>query len=179
MKRLILCLAGGLLLLLAACGSRQGKEESGIRVLMLDGEKTRPPQQMEPVSASDEIAFKGKTWHSILTRRPNNDLPLVKNEQGELFVDNEVTLQLLSGGKALVEKTFTKNYFAPWVSVDFLKHAILEGFIFDKVTPQAIHYAVTLCYPQSDLYVPLSVAIAADGKITVEKQEMMEEPYEE
>ncbi len=39
-------------------------------------------------------------------------------------------------------------------------------------------YAASICYPQSDLYIPLSITVSADGKISIAKEELLEEVYE-
>jgi MinD superfamily P-loop ATPase len=39
--------------------------------------------------------------------------------------------------------------------------------------------AASICYPQSDLYVPLRLTVSADGKISMAKEELLEEVYGE
>ena len=46
---------------------------------------------------------------------------------------------------------------------------VCEGFV----------YAASICYPQTDLYVPVSITISTDGKISMKKEELLEEVYEE
>ena len=51
--------------------------------------------------------------------------------------------------------------------------------LYDKTTPQGIIYAASICYPQTDLYVPLRLTVSADGKISMAKEELLEDVYEE
>ena len=44
---------------------------------------------------------------------------------------------------------------------------------------QGIIYAASICYPQTDLYVPLRLTVSADGKISMAKEELLEDVYEE
>ena len=113
-----------------------------------------------------------------MVRRPDDSLPVVTNEQGEKFVDNRITLRITSGGKSIVNKEFTKESFASLVGAKFLKHSILEGLVYDKNTSKGMVYAASICYPQSDLYIPLSITVSADGKISIAKEELLEEVYE-
>ena len=76
-------------------------------------------------------------------------------------------------------KTFTKNDFSSVVDADFLSKSILEGIVYDKTTPQGFVYAASVCYPQTDYYIPLSITITADGKMTIEKVDILEEDYSE
>ena len=54
-----------------------------------------------------------------------------------------------------------------------------KGLVYDKTTPQGIMYAASICYPQTDLYVPLRLTVSADGKISMAKEELLEDVYEE
>ena len=56
-----------------------------------------------------------------------------------------------------------------------MKQFILEGLVYDKTTPKGIVYAASICYPQTDLYIPLSLTITPDGKITMMKEELLED----
>ena len=112
-------------------------------------------------------------------RRPDESLPIVKNEQGEKFVDNRITLRITCGGKQVVDKVFTKDNFASLVDAKFMKYSILEGLVYDKTTPQGIIYAASVCYPQSDLYVPSPADGFRGWQISMAKEELLEEVYGE
>ena len=79
----------------------------------------------------------------------------------------------------MLNKTFTKNDFSSVVDANFLSKSILEGIVYDKTTPQGIVYAASVCYPQTDLYMPLSITITADGKMSIQKVDMLEEDYDD
>ena len=84
-------------------------------------------------------------------------------------------LHLTRGNETVLNKTFTKNDFSSVVDAKFLSKSILEGIEYDKTTPQGIVYAASVCYPQTDLYMPLSITITADGKMSIQKVDMLEE----
>lgn len=48
-----------------------------------------------------------------------------------------------------------------------------------KQLPRDFVYAASICYPQTDLYVPVSITISTEGKISMKKEELLEEVYEE
>ena len=97
------------------------------------------------------------------------------NELGDTYVDNKIVLHLTRGNETVLNKTFTKNDFSSVVDAKFLSKSILEGIVYDKTTPQGIVYAASVCYPQTDLYMPLSITITADGKMSIQKVDMLEE----
>ena len=61
----------------------------------------------------------------------------------------------------------------------FKANGVLEGFVFDDVTDGGLRFATSVSYPQSDMYIPLTVIIAADGTIAISRETVLEEPAEE
>ena len=58
---------------------------------------------------------------------------------------------------------------------NFSRNLYWEGLVYDKTTSQGIVYAASVCYPQTDLYMPLSITITADGKMSIRKVDMLDE----
>ncbi len=115
----------------------------------------------------------------MVLRTPDENLPHVVNEMGDTYVDNKIVLRLTRGSEKVFDKTFTKNDFSSVVDAKFLSNSVLEGIVYDKTTPQGIVYASSVCYPQTDLYMPLSITITADGKMSIQKVDMLEEAYDD
>lgn len=175
MKNIVYLWACVSVVFFTACSSQDKNKKDGMQVLMQDSTQLAGPERMQISDIKTTFTFKGKEYHSSVVRRPDETLPIVKNEQGEKFVDNRITLRITSGGKQVVDKVFTKDNFASLVDAKFMKYAILEGLVYDKTTPQGIIYAASVCYPQSDLYVPIRLTITSDGKISMAKEELMED----
>ena len=98
---------------------------------------------------------------------------------GDTYVDNKIVLRITRGSENVLNKTFTKNDFSSVVDAKFLSKSILEGIVYDKTTPEGIVNAASVCYPQTDLYVPLSITVTADGKMSIKKVDMLEDDYTE
>lgn len=163
--------------LVACTGNKDATKGNNTRVLLQDSIDSQGVQRMQPSKIEQDITFREATYHSLVQRTPDEDLPRVKNEQGDVFVDNTITLKLTRGGEKVFHKTFTKQDFSALVDAGFMKNAILEGMVFDKTTTQGFVYAVSVSYPQTDLYIPISVKIAPDGKMSMVKEELLEEVY--
>ena len=131
--------------------------------------------RMQPSDVKDTIDFKGKKYLSSVIRLPDESLPKIKNEEGAIYADNRVFLRLSCGGKMIVDKVFTKKEFASVVDSRFINHALLEGVVFDRITPQGFTYAASVGYPDTDLYQPIRILIMPDGKMTISKEEIMDE----
>lgn len=175
MKHPFYLLALGTLLLLAACSSRQKEQEEARLAARADSVAAAGPQCMQVSDVKETFTFRGKEYNSSVVRRPDSTLPLISDEQGAQFVDNRISLRITCENKMVVDRTFTKEDFASLVDARFLKHALLEGLVFDQTTPQGMVYAASVCYPQSDLYIPIRLTITADGYISMAKEELMEE----
>lgn len=178
MKTLVYIVTCVVMLSVISCTSRN-KGGDDVQVLMKDSTVISAPQRMQVSDTKVTITYKGREYCSSVVRRPDESLPVVTNEQGERFIDNSIALRITCGGKQIVDKVFTKESFVSLVDARFLKYAILEGLVYDKTTPQGIIYAASICYPQSDLYVPLRLTVSADGKISMAKEELLEEVYGE
>ena len=128
MKTVVYIVTCVVVLSVVSCTSRQ-KGGDDVQVLMQDSTVTSAPQRMQVSDTKVTITYKGKEYRSSVVRRPDDSLPIVKNEQGEKFVDNSITLRITCGGKQIVDRVFTKESFASLVDAGFMKYAILEGFM--------------------------------------------------
>lgn len=179
MKKLIYLLLFALTVAVSACGGKKNTSNNEPEFALQDSVDDHGLQRMQTSKNEIDIEFKGKQYHSLVSRTPDDNLPHVANDMGDTYVDNQIVLHLTRGGETVVNKTFTKNDFSSVVDADFLSKSILEGLVYDKVTSEGIVYAASVCYPQTDLYVPLSITINADGKMNIQKVENLEDVYEE
>lgn len=163
----------------AACGGKKGNKDNESVLVKMDSVDAHGLQRMQTSRSETDIKFKGKEYHSLVSRTPDESLPHVKNEMGDTYVDNKIVLRLTRGDATVVNKTFTKNDFASVVDAKFLSKSVLEGIVFDKTAPEGIVYAASVCYPQTDLYVPLSITFTADGKMSIKKVDVLEEGLDE
>ena len=170
MKKLIYLLLLPLALAVVACGGKNGSSNKESVLARQDSVDAHGLQRMQSSKAETDIKFKGRDYHSLVSRTPDESLPHVSNEMGDTYVDNKIVLRI---------KTFTKNDFSSVVDAKFLSKSILEGIVYDKTTPEGIVYAASVCYPQTDLYVPLSITVTADGKMSIKKVDMLEDDYTE
>lgn len=179
MKKLSFPLLLALVLVATACGGKGNQSGNTTETALQDSTDVHGIQRMQNSKSETEIKFKGKEYHSSVTRTPDESLPHVSNEMGDTYMDNKIVLHLTRGGETVVNKTFTKTDFSSEVDAAFLAKSVLEGIVYDKTTSEGIVYAASVCYPQTDLYVPLSITISADGKMSIRKVDDLEENYEE
>ncbi|MDR0938888.1 MAG: DUF4738 domain-containing protein [Mediterranea sp.] len=173
MKRFIyLCVCLPLMAAMTACGGNKGNgatRETSVMATM-DSADASGVSRLQASRVEISVTFKGKEYHSLVSRVADESLPKVTSEMGDTYLDNTITLRLTTGGKTVVERVFTKKDFAAVVNDDtFLSKSILEGLVYDKTTPEGIVYSASVCYPGTDMYIPLSITITADGRMKMAK----------
>ncbi|MCD7901699.1 MAG: DUF4738 domain-containing protein [Bacteroides sp.] len=172
MKKYFSLLVIPVIVIVGACSNKDSSLKiDDKRVLMQNTTDEGGLQRMQVSESTETVTFNGKQYRLSLRRMPDDDLPKVRSEVGDLFVDNAITLRIKRGNEKIVDKTFTKNSFSSVVSASFLKKAILEGMVYDKITSRGIVFAVSVSYPQTDLYIPISVTVDSSGKIAITRAE--------
>ena len=168
------------LIVMSGCGSK--KETSGDTerlMFQLDSvDHVTGLQRMQISRVNQSIESGGKKYNLFIERAPSDSLPGVKTDLG-LFADNRIIVKLTrENGSKVFAKTFTKQNFSDFLSADHLRHFILEGVVFDEEKTNAgknVILAASISYPQTDLYIPFSITITPEGKMSIYINEDMEE----
>lgn len=181
MKVLTLLNAGGLLfaaILFISCSQHQTDEEASddaVHVVAKNDSEKNVAVRMPLSDVTTSFQLQGKDYEARIFRSPDETMPKVKNEQGDEFVDNSITLRVTSEGKILLNRSFTKSSFASLLHDRFLKSAILEGIVYDTVVDGKARFAASVSYPESDLYVPIHLLVSASGQVSIEKAELLDD----
>jgi len=166
MKKIIVAIL--LVALFAAC---KKKPEPDI-IIVPKTEKAKPkgPVRMQSSSADREFTWLGRKYHCIINRQPSDSLPMVKDADGQQFVDNRISLKIKrDDGSTFFARSFTKKSFDSYLDANFSRGGILEGLVFDEVDDDHVKLAASVSLPQSDEYIPLVVTIDRFGGITIRR----------
>jgi hypothetical protein len=167
----LLALTG--LVLLAGC--KEKKQTQDIIAPRMETPKPQGPISMQSYNDSRNVQWLGKEYKVEINRVPKDSLPLVKDETGQQFVDNLITLCVYrADGSVAISKSFTKSTFEPYIDATYRKGGILEGLVFDKVDGQQLEFAASVSLPQTDEYIPLEVKIDNYGNVKVERDSQMD-----
>ncbi len=177
MKKLGYIFVQLLAITLVACGggTDKGKEPVNEQTYKVSEESKAGEYSMQISTAQGNEVIDGAEFHYEIKRTPSKDLSLVKDEQGNKFVDNVISLKIWKNGKQILDKRFTKKDFSGLVGAEFLSNSILEGLVFDQVVKGHLRFAASVCYPQTDLYVPFCVTVSKDGSLRLEKGSVLDE----
>ena len=156
--------------------SYEGQNE--YKILNENMENHNGPFEMQSSKSNGTFVIKNKTYNYVITRTPDASLAKVLNDNNETFIDNKIVLNISNEGKTIFNKTFVKSDFSNYIEASFLRKAILEGMVYNKISANNILFAASVCYPQTDLYIPLTISISVDGKMSIRRDDNLEDIYE-
>lgn len=168
------------LVAMSSCGGKKGTSVSEEQLMFqIDSvDQVTGVQRMQISRINQSIESRGKKYNLFIERAPGDSLPPVKSELG-IFADNRIIVKITrENGNKVFAKTFTKQSFSDFLSADHLRHFILEGIVFDEEKTNAdqnIVLAASVSYPQTDLYIPFSITVTPEGRMSIAKNEDMEE----
>ena len=174
MKRIpVIALCCVVLTFLAACG---GKKKSEV-IIAPKVEKVKPkaPVTMQEYTDERDVEWIGKTYHVAINRRPADSLSMVKDEDGQKYVDNIFTVAVSrSDGSIFFSRSFTKKDLNSYLDDDFRKTGIFEGLVFDKVDGDWLVLAASVGHPQTDEYIPLVIRLSRMGELLIKRDVQMD-----
>jgi len=153
-------------LTLAGCGKK--KQTTDIIVEKQEAPKPSGPISMQGYTQTQDVQWLGKDYQVEARRIPDKSLPMVKDEIGQKFVDNSITIRVMrADGSVFFDQTFTKAAFEQYLDEDYRNTGILEGLVFDKVDGTNLVFAASVCHPQTDEYIPLVLTVSNFGKVDI------------
>ena len=160
-------------LVLVGCGQKKQTED-----IIVPKEEVKAPQgpiRMQDYKQTTDVQWLGKSYQVEVARTPDDSLRMVKDEDGQKFVDNRISLRILrSDGSVFYKGSFTKAAFESYLDDDYRKTGILEGFVYDKIDGPQIIFAASVCHPQTDEYIPLVVTISSQGEVGIRRDSDMD-----
>ena len=174
MKKLIQLTMIGLAVVLTT-GCAKKKQHDDIIVRTVEAPKPQGPIKMQPYSQKKGIQWLGRDYQVIIDRVADDSLRMVKDETGQTFVDNRITVRVIrADGSSFFTHTFTKAAFDGQLDDDYRKTGILEGIVFDKIDGNNLVFAGSVSHPQTDEYIPLVVTVSNFGDVSIKRDELMD-----
>ena len=166
-------MVGCLVLALVACGEK--KKSDDIITERVEQPKPQEPIRLQSYTDSRDISWIGRTYHLNIDRQPSDSLPMVKDEIGQEFVDNCITLEVSrQDGTVFYNRKFTKKDFDNYLDDDYRATGILEGIVFDKADGDWLEFAASVSHPQTDEYIPLIVRLSRMGELSIKRDTQMD-----
>ena len=147
------------MMLVPACKEQKPKKE-------IITTKYVPKRLQEPIAMrvdvrTTEVDWLGRKYSVTIERVASDSLPMVKDETGQQFVDNRITLIITrQDGSTYIRKAFTKSSFASYLDESYKRNALLGSMIFHKVDGNELEFAVSVSLPESDdEFIPLKLSV--------------------
>lgn len=152
---------------LASCGRNKTQPEALVGQGDMEvADSLAGIQRMRTYDYKDSVRVGTHLYKYHIHREACDSLPTVTDESGFVFADNIYRLTILKDGKPFLDRRFTKSSFAHLLSADFRRQGILDGFMCDTSQP-GLHFAVSVSYPQSDMYQPFLLNIDERGGLSI------------
>ena len=166
MKRLYQILPLAALLLLTGCS--QKKKSDDIIATKPEVVKPQAPIRMQEYKQTTDVAWLGKNYQVEVHRVADDSLKMVKDENGQKFVDNRISVKVMrSDGSVFFSRSFTKAAFESYLNNDYRRTGVLEGLVYDKVEGNNLFFAASVSHPQTDEYIPLVVSVSNFGEVGI------------
>ena len=136
-------------------------------------ETVQPEQVVEEVRSmpnydyTDSIKLGSHNVVYAITCQPDDELPVVVDEDGVKYKDNRYNLEITKDGKTLFSRSFTKADFRSMLSEDFQDYGIMDGMRFNHAEDGKLYFNTCVSYPESDMTCPFILTIGPDGSYTI------------
>jgi hypothetical protein len=152
---------------ITSCKEKAKSDDIYIAKYVPEGPKD--PIRMGVDQRRNEVEWMGKPFSVIIKRESSDSLPMLKDETGQKYYDNRVTLTVLrSDSSVFMKKSFTKESFASYVDTDFKQEGIFENIVYHGVEDQKLKFGAVITRPGSeDEFVPLDMYIDSEGGLSI------------
>jgi len=154
---------------LATISCKEKKQNDDIIIAKYVPEKLKEPIRLSTDVRSSEVNWLGKKYTIEVQRVPADSLPKVKDENGQLYVDNRVTMKITRDDKSVfLRRSFVKESFSTYVDHDFQKSGYLENIVFHSIDNNQLKFGVVITSAgNEDEFVPLDMWIDRQGGIMI------------
>ena len=175
MKHLFpLILVAGLVVF-GAC--KEKKESTDIITTKYVPKKPQPPIAMPSETITKNVTWQDKPYTVVITRQASDSLSLVKDENGQPYVDNRVEIVVTrADGSVFFKKVFTKASFNAYIDESFRKNGILAGIQYDEIDSKGMEFSVVVGLPDAldDVFVPLELVVDRFANIAISRDDDMD-----
>ncbi len=150
-------------------------------------QKTETPETVQTEQAVDEVRCMAdfaytdsltQVSHKVvysIKGLPDDELPIVVDEDGMKYKDNRFQLVITKDGRQLFSRSFTKADFKAQLSKDFQKYGIMDGLRFNRAEEGRLYFNTCVSFPESDMSCPFFLIVGPDGSYRIEPDTTIDE----
>lgn len=155
------------------------KPESNIIIAKKETQKKIPtgPKKMSDYTMNKMVDWADSRYSIYIQRVADESQPMVKDEQGNEYYDNVISLKVVrADGSTFFERKFKKEDFREFTNNPYGKNGALLGIVFDKAEADNLFFAASIGSPDalSDEYIPLVLSISRMGDVHIKKDTQLD-----
>jgi len=177
MKKTINIIVCVLAVALAVASCKEKKMSDDIIVEKTVKKAVASTQRTGDYSDSRTVDWSGQDYTVSVSRKADETLPKVADDEGREYFDNSVELAVTrADGSEFFAKRFTKNFFAQYLPDNYLESNVLTGIVLLRAEAGRLLFIASVGSPDplSDEYIPLRMAISRTGEISVERSSQID-----
>lgn len=151
------------LILFTSC--RQQKTET--REAVQTEQPTDEPYSLLAFKYTDSLMLGSHKIVYTIDSRPDDELPVVVDEDGAKYKDNRFTLVIIKDGAKFFNRSFTKADFKSQLGEDFQKYGIMDGMRFNHAKEGKLYFNTCVSFPESDMSCPFFLIVGPDGSYSI------------
>ncbi len=159
-------IATAAILLLASCDKNKKKTETQ-ETTLIEQNIDETIHSLPDYAYTDSLMQGNHNVVFTITSQPDEELPIVVDEDGAKYKDNRYNLEITKDGRTLFNHSFTKADFKSMLSSDFQKYGIMDGLRFNRTEEGKLYFNTCVSYPESDMSCPFILTIGPDGSYTI------------
>jgi len=171
MKKIIFSICLASLCVMLSCTEK--KKQDVIIAQKPVVEQRNDTLQMQSYNSDVDREWLGNPYKISVKRYVDKSLPLAKDEQGQRYYDNKISLTITRGkdGSTFFDRVFTKGDFQSMLNNEFAENGALLGLVFDRVEGNNLIFAASVGSPDktSDEYMPFVVTVSNFGNVGITK----------
>ena len=159
---------------------KETKKTDDIIVKKVEKKEPAAPVRMQEYNQTAEADLAGSHLTCVIHRQADDSLAMVKDETGQQFYDNRISLNITRGdGTTFFSRTFTKADFNSCLDDDYRATGILEGLVFDRVDGSTLRFAASVSHPGTDEYIPIVISIDRFAAVSISLDTRLDTSSEE
>ena len=170
MNRLSIVLLAVLSLMMVSC--KEKKTPTVIIAPKPVEEVKKDPSRMQEINQDMNVDWIGKTYQVVIRRVSDESLPMVKDENGNKYYDNVITLSVIRpDGSEFFSRTFKKTDFSSYLDDKTRNNGALLGIVLDCAEGDNLVFAASVGSPDrlSDEFIPLVLTLSRMGDVNIKK----------
>ncbi len=159
-------------LVLCACGEKKKNVASVAPAETVSGNNMQEIIKDAARQTCDTLEWKGARTLVKISRTPDNGGQTVTDEDNIKYVDNVVSLKIVSGGNVIIDKEIRKSMFRDYMSAKSYSKYVFEWIVYNKTENGNLVFSASVANPaQEDEFLSFAIAVSPSGSISISKED--------